>query len=127
MKRFWQGFGVAIVLVAIGVFVVYPQYADYRSRSQTLVMLNLIRAGLQDRIDAKALQLGTLDGAGRGMAMTPSSGNLLRTVHVDPNGLIVAKGGARGQVLILLPSLSSGKVTWRCVGGADDDVPSQCR
>ena len=127
MKRFWQGFGTAILLVAIAVFVVYPQYADYRSMSQTSVMLNFLRVELQDRIEAKAVQLGTLEGVGGGVSMVLSPGNFLRKVHVEPNGLIVAKGGARGQILVLLPSLSQGKVTWRCVGGADHDVPSQCR
>ena len=127
MKRFWQGFGVAILLVAAGAFIIYPQYADYRSQAQTTVMLNFIRVELQDKIDAKALQLGTLEGAGRGISMTPSTGNFLRSVHVDPNGVIIAKGGKRGQLLVLQPSLASGKVTWRCVGGADDDVPSLCR
>jgi hypothetical protein len=127
MKRFWQGFGTAILLVAIAVFVVYPQYADYRSMSQTSVMLNFLRVELQDRIEAKAAQLGTLEGVGGGVSMVPSPGNFLRIVHVEPNGLIVAKGGAKGQTLVLLPSLSQGKVIWRCVGGADHDVPSQCR
>ena len=127
MKRFWQGFGTAILLVAIAVFVVYPQYADYRSMSQTSVMLSFLRVELQDKIEAKAVQLGTFEGVGRGVSMVSSTGNFLREVHVEPNGLIVAKGGARGQILVLLPSLSQGKVTWRCVGGADHDVPSQCR
>ena len=127
MKRFWQGFGTAVLLVAIAVFVAYPQYADYRSMSQSSVMLNFLRVEVQDKVDAKAAQLGTLEGAGRVVSMVPSPGNFLRTVHIEPNGLIVAKGGARGQTLVLLPSLSQGKVTWRCVGGADHDVPSHCR
>ena len=127
MKRFWQGFGAAILLGAVGAFVVYPQYADYRSMSQTSVMLTFLRVELQDKIESKAVRLGTLEGGGSGVSMVPSPGNFMRTVHVEPNGLIVAKGGARGQVLVLLPSLSQGKVTWRCVGCADQDVPSQCR
>ena len=127
MKRFWQGFGTAMLLVAIAAFVVYPQYADYRSMSQTSVMLNFLRVELQDKVEARAVQLGTLEGVGRGVSMVPSPGNFLRIVHVEPNGLIVAKGGAKGQTLVLLPSISQGKVTWRCVGGADRDVPNHCR
>ena len=127
MRRFWQGFGVAILCVAVGVFVIYPQYADYRSMSQTSVMLNFLRVEVQDKIEAKAALLGSLEGAGRGITMSPAAGNFLRKIHVEPNGLVIAKGGARGQLLVLVPSLSQGKVNWHCVGGADHDVPSQCR
>ena len=51
MKRFWQGLGTAMLLVAIAAFVVYPQYADYRSMSQTSVMLNFLRVELQDKVE----------------------------------------------------------------------------
>jgi type II secretory pathway pseudopilin PulG len=114
--------GALFVLIAAAMII--PQYADYTARSRASVALIDLRE-LQERIAARALAGQSLSGSGVGVLQnTPPS---LRKVTVFSDGAIVAVASHFGQVIVLIPSYSAGKVSWQCIGGSSKDVPPLCR
>ena len=48
-------------------------------------------------------------------------------IFVSAEGMIVAQGMKRGQIVILMPSHENGKIMWRRMGGSFRDMSLQCR
>lgn len=131
---FWKGFFSAIALVFLWFIVVVPQYHEYASIAQSAEILGLL--GLtKDRVEEQIRRTGTLSGSGAGLKIQEwgQSDRLLdhrdpvNFRHVSSDGVILIRGVQEGQVMALVPSLQGGVVTWECVGGSADAVPSACR
>ncbi len=111
-----------------------PQYADYAPQAQSAEILRLLGA-TKERVEEQIRRTGTLSGSGTGLKIQEwgQSDHLLdhrdpiNFRHVSSDGVIIVKGVREGQVMVLVPSLQSGVVTWECVGGSADAVPSACR
>lgn len=115
------GFFVAALLYA----VVSSQYSDYRAASQTSGWA----VGSHDTravIAANALRDKSLALAGVGVPPPsfPGFRSEQKPDHseVTENGIILMQGGADGQLIVLIPSLERGKVSWRCLGGSAKSV-----
>lgn len=123
MKSFLLGALGAILVLIVFVFAA-AQYSDYRSQSEVWEWLNDIKPS-QMMIENKAKLIGSVDGAGVGVSL-PEFVARLGYSDINDNGVIFLKGGNSGQFIVLIPSISEGVVTWKCIGGSDVDVPSQC-
>ena len=124
MKALLLGFlgGIAGVFLAL---VAVSQYADYRAESELSGWLVEVEPA-QAAIAARALRLGTLEGAGTGIELPPISYRPPKYYRIDANGQIFMRGGDEGQLVVLVPTLANGAVTWQCVGGSKDSVLSWC-
>lgn len=116
MKRFLLGiFGgiVGFILAA----VVFAQYSDYRAVVQSGAWI--VQAGPAQRaVEANASRIGSLAGAGTGVAKPPFDGQGPEEFEVLSDGAIVMRGGAKGQVVVLVPSQGPDGIQWRCIGGS---------
>jgi hypothetical protein len=77
-------------------------------------------------IAAKARASGSLAGAGVGIALPALPGEAPAYQGVGTNGTIVLRGGQDGQVVLLVPMLANGNVSWQCLGGSKASVPDYC-
>ena len=117
MRRFFQGMlGALLVLVAAAIIV--PQWQDYLADSETSVWLNAEIMPAVQSISANALRLRTTSGAGIGVPKPIFQVHAPSLVEIDPDGIIFLKGGSDGQFVALIPTLSGGNVSWRCIGGS---------
>lgn len=131
---FWKGFFSAIALVFLWFIVVVPQYHDYASQAQSAEILGLL-GPTKGRVEEQIRRTGTLSGSGAGLKIQEwgQSDRLLdhrdpiNFRHVSSDGVILIRGIREGQVMVLVPNLQSGVVTWECVGGSADAVPPACR
>ncbi len=126
---FWKGFFSAIALVFLWFIVVVPQYHDYASRAQSAEILGLL-GSTKDMVEEQIRRTGTLSGSGAGLKIQEwgrSDQDRINFRHVSSDGVIIIRGIREGQVMVLVPNLQSGVVTWECVGGSADAVPSACR
>jgi hypothetical protein len=46
---------------------------------------------------------------------------------VTADGMILIRGGSRGQLLMLRPQMKNGKLDWQCLGGSAASMPPECR
>lgn len=114
---FWLGFCVAICIVVgivfLGELIQLPKHFSYVEVSRWLSETESI----QLKIEEIALKQSTLTGVGqqipKALLRVPSA----NTVEVLANGEILIQGKETGQVLVLLPTLNGGKVSWRWIGG----------
>lgn len=126
---YWKGFFSAIALVFLWLIVVVPQFHDHASFLQSTEILVLL-GQTKDRIEEKILRTGTLVGSGAGLKIQewdPSDKDLINFRHASSDGVIIIRGVREGQVMVLVPNLQSGVVTWECVGGSANAVPLACR
>ena len=79
----------------------------------------------RDAIAARAIAAGSLAGAGSGVTL-PAIANGPAYSGVGANGTIVLRGGEAGQLVVLVPMLANGKVSWQCIGGSKASVPEWC-
>ena len=115
---------IGALLVLIAAAIIVPQYGDYTARSRAATVLNSVRP-LQDRIASRIIALKSVSGSGIGNSQLVASP--VKEIVVLEDGIIIVVGSHFGQVLVLVPSYSSGNVSWRCLGGSAKDVPPQCR
>ena len=132
-----------IVVAIIGILaaVAIPAYQDYTVRAKVTEGLSLASAG-KTAVSEFFASNGNLPGNNTeaGMAVsTDISGNTVRSVEVQANGVIqvVFSGNPiNGSTLVLTPATSAGKVVWFCgtdaSGANQGDLeakyrPSSCR
>jgi Tfp pilus assembly major pilin PilA len=125
MKCFLKGLGGAL-FVLIGAALVIPQYSDYTARAQTSAWLAQIRE-IQSVIEQNAVKQKSLLGAGRGIDTKTFQAVGIELFEITESSMVILRGGAEGQVIVLIPSLSEDRVVWRCIGGSAHAVPSVCR
>lgn len=111
-----QGFIVSLLLVLF----LLPGYTDHSGRIETDAVLPTLEP-TKTKIEAAILQNKSLSGAGTGLASDVPG------VLITTDGLIVYKGGSKGQLLVLIPSLQDEKVVWACKGGSNPDMPAACQ
>ena len=114
--------GALFVLVAAAVII--PQYSDYTTRVRASEVLLYLRQ-VQDRVSSQAVANKSVSGSGAGVSQLPEPP--LKDIMVLPDGMIIAVSLHFGQVFVLIPSYSSGSVSWRCIAGSSKDVPQKCR
>jgi Tfp pilus assembly major pilin PilA len=125
MKCFLKGLGGAL-FVLIGASLLIPQYSDYTARAQTVGWLAQVQA-VQSTIEQNAIEQKSLLGAGRGIDTKMFQVAGLELFEITESGMVILRGGAEGQVIVLIPSLSEDRVVWRCIGGSAHAVPTKCR
>ncbi|NHZ35220.1 pilin [Massilia rubra] len=125
MKCFLKGsLGALCVLVLAAALI--PQYSDYRARAETSKMLAQLGA-VQRAIEADAVKRGTFVGTATKLAHALPVPSNVTLFEVNDAGVIVAKGGRNGQMIILSPLFVDGKIQWRCIGAPDKDMPDRCK
>lgn len=125
MKCFLKGLGGAL-LALIGAFLVTAQYSDYTARAQTSEWLVQVWE-IQSLIEQNAVKQKSLLDAGRGIDTETFRAARLDAFEITESSTIILRGGADGQVIVLIPSLSEDRVIWRCMGGPTRAVPGRCR
>jgi type II secretory pathway pseudopilin PulG len=125
MRCFLKGvLGAVLVLVLAAMAI--PQYADYRARAETDMLLGQLHA-VQQRIEAVASEQKSFLGVAKGIAKPAFSRIEVTVFEITQSGAIIVKGGRDGQMLVLSPSFDAEKITWHCVGGPTKDMPAKCR
>ena len=122
-RSFFAGAAGALLVLAAAAVIV-PQYGDYTARSRASEALYFVRS-VQDQVEAQAIAHQSVSGSGVGISS--SSGPAVSEVLVLSNGVILLRAAHFGQVFVLIPSYSEGKVAWHCIGGSSKDVPAKCR
>lgn len=125
MKFFLMGLAGAITAMA-GFLFFYSHYSDYRARGETsdwLVQLQTV----QDAIAREAIKKGSLVNIGLAVDAGAFHNSSVTGFMILDGGSIVVRGGSEGQVVLLVPSLRGAAVTWRCIGGSVQAVPSRCQ
>ena len=116
MSCFGKGFfGAFIVLVAAA--FVFPQYADYAASAETSAWMAQV-APVQDHVAANAKRNDSLVNAGLGAEQPHFSSPAPTYFEVTKDGTIFIQGGREGQLIVLVPALMEGTVSWRCIGGS---------
>lgn len=124
MKCFLLGV-LGAILGFLGTVLVYSQYSDYRAAAQTSGWMADVEPA-QRAVEANAVRLGALTGAGLGVAKPRFTWKGPEHFEVTRDGLILMQGGLSGQIIALVPSWGQGGVQWRCLGGSRRDV-SGCK
>lgn len=124
MKCFLLGV-LGAILGFLGTVLVYSQYSDYRAAAQTSGWMADVEPA-QRAVEANAVRLGALTGAGLGVAKPRFTWKGPEHFEVTRDGLILMQGGLSGQLIALVPSWGQGGVQWRCLGGSRRDV-SGCK
>ena len=115
---------VLIVILILGLLV-FSQYADYRAEAEVSVWLIEV-IPTQRKIEENAYKFGSLNNSALNVKLPSFKIHNVTFSKITKNGIILLKGGSKGQFISLIPSLKSGKVNWICIGGSYDDVLSQC-
>lgn len=124
MRCFFKGmFGAFLVLIAAA--IIFPLYADYRSRAETSDWIRSIGA-TKFAVANNVTRLKSLTNSGVGVK-APSGLRSNPSVTIMADGIILVHGKTFGQLLVIIPNLSDNKVSWTCVGGSAKDVPPLCR
>ncbi len=121
MRNFVYGVLGAFLGIAI-YLVVSPQYSDYRAKAETERWIYELEP-LQNRLAESYQKSGKFD-----VALTSQTAlQLAEKPTVYKSGTIVMQGGYAGQVLLMTPSVTNGKVQWHCWVGPKSAMPKACR
>ena len=118
--------GAFVILATVA--VLFPVYCDYTARAalnDSLQKLIIYR----DKIAMNGAERWAREGSG---AEVKISAEAFPTLNIDyarvlPDGTIIIRHAKYHQIVVLEPSMTEGKVSWRCIGGPLRDVPTQCR
>lgn len=113
-------------LVLVGFFIVISQYSDYQARAETDGWIVQVRS-IQDTVAQTAVKQKTLLGVDKLVDRGAFRGEHVDVFEIMESGVIIARGGREGQVIVLIPSLIGETITWRCIGGPARAMPSKCR
>jgi hypothetical protein len=112
-----------VLLALLLTVLIYPQYSDYTAAAQSSYWFNMaLSAGWQ--VEAEAVKRGTV----RGVGITLAKDELphIRVLEIGPSGQLLMQGGSDGQIILLIPRLVDGRVSWRCIGGSRKAVSLAC-
>ena len=126
-----------IVVAIIGILaaIALPAYQDYTKRAHVTEGLTLAAAAktaVTEYYSSQAAFPTTNTMAGLTPTATDINGNAVTSVAVGNSGAITVTYNGKvtsGATVILLPTATSGGVTWTCNTGtvADTFLPSNCR
>lgn len=114
----------SFIVAFIAVALIVPMYVDYSSREESFAMIKRLEK-MQKEIEPEIQGGKWVSLAARNIMIDRHAD--IGKIFVSAEGMIVAQGMERGQIVILMPSHENGKITWRCMGGSFKDVPPQCR
>ena len=127
LRCFFAGaLGAIVVLGAAAVLL--PLYGDYVARAsldESLLKLRVYR----EEVARNASRQGSVEASGREVTIPSEE---FPTLNVDyarvfPDGTIVIRHAGYHQVVVWKPSITAGRVSWKCIGGPWHDVPPRCR
>ena len=121
---------VVAVLALVGflaVAVVLPMMADAEAREAAQALLTGTEPAKQ-KIAAAAQKSKSLDGAGKGIKLTPAKDAKYGELKwiVAPSGEIRGWNEQNAIEIRLTPIMQSGKVSWRCQGYPNRAMPAEC-
>jgi Tfp pilus assembly major pilin PilA len=125
-RYFLLGVLVGIVLFFSMFFLIYPQYSDYRARSEVVAWLALIQ-NVKDDIEGKAISNASFLGVNNWIDKDKFQMPGIDLFEITETGVIILRGGRDGQVIVLIPFFSGKSVNWRCIGGSAQAVPIMCQ
>ena len=111
-----------VSFISLAVFM--PMRSDYSSRAESYKILEHLE---RTKKEIEARFMNQRDHVNIGKDVSIESSSIIGRAFVSPDGIIFAQGEAHGQIMILIPSYSNGKMSWSCWGGSFKDVPFQCR
>ena len=115
---------VLFVVVCVPLAAMLPAGGCYTDRARAAEIL-LAASSLRAEIAAKAMEAGSVRGAGRGLVLAPPG--RVRVGVVTDDGVIVLAAEDPAVVFMLSPALADGKVSWVCKGFPERLVPLTCR
>ena len=124
MKLFLLGLIGSLLLIVVAALVV-SQYSDYRARAETDGWLAQIKP-IQVIIEKNAIQQKSLMNAGKNVNKETLQNLDVNFFEITETSILILRGGREGQIIILIPSLTAEQVTWRCIGGPAQAIPSRC-
>lgn len=116
MSCFGKGFFGAFIVLAVAAFIV-PQYSDYAASAETSAWMAQV-APVQAHVAANAEREQSLVNAGQDAKRPNFSRHAPAYFEITKDGMIFIQGGREGQLIVLVPTLTEGKVSWRCIGGS---------
>ena len=111
-----------VSFISLAVFM--PMRSDYSSRAESYKILEHLE---RTKKEIEARFMNQRDHVNIGKDVSIESSSIIGRAFVSPDWIIFAQGEAHGQIMILIPSYSNGKMSWSCWGGSFKDVPFQCR
>ena len=114
----------SFVVSLIFLMIALSMWTDYSSRAESYKILKHLERAKKE-IEARFMN--QRDHVNIGKDVSIESSPIIGRAFVSPDGIIFAQGEAHGQIMILIPSYSNGKMSWSCWGGSFKDVPFQCR
>jgi hypothetical protein len=115
---------ISFIVSFITLVIFMPMWSDYSSRTESYKILKHLERAKKE-IEARFMN--QRDHVNIGKDVSIESSPIIGRAFVSPDGIIFAQGEAHGQIMILIPSYSNGKMSWSCWGGSFKDVPFQCR
>jgi hypothetical protein len=116
MSCFGKGFFGALIVLVIAAIVI-PQYADYAASAETSAWMAQV-VPTKEYVAANAERSRTLVNSGLGAKRPDFSSRAPSYFEVTKDGTIFLQGGREGQLVVFVPALTEGKVSWRCIGGS---------
>ena len=108
--------------------VIIPQYSYYTEAVRLSEWLTGVR-NIQADIEINAIKQNSLMNADRDLDKEVFKNTKRKPdlFEITEAMTIILRGGGKGQIAILVPSLGAERVTWHCVGGGPNSaVPSGC-
>jgi len=115
---------ISFIVSFIALVIFMPMWADYSSRAESYKILKHLE---RTKKEIEARFMNQRDHVNIGKDVSIESSSIIGRAFVSPDWIIFAQGEAHGQIMILIPSYSNGKMSWSCWGGSFKDVPFQCR
>lgn len=115
---------ISFIVSFITLVIFMPMWSDYSSRAESYKILKHLE---RTKKEIEARFINQRNHVNIGKEVSIESNPIIGRAFVSPDGIIFAQGAAHGQIIVLMPSNSNGKVSWICWGGSFKDVPFQCR
>jgi hypothetical protein len=132
VKYFFIGAFASLTLIITGP----PGVKAYRTVLSKLETADWLKysAEAQNHIARNAQRAGNVAESGVGVSPPLGPPRLWYSITTPPNlsmvtadGMILIRGGSRGQLLMLRPQMKNGKLEWQCLGGSAASMPPECR
>ncbi len=128
MRCFFLGFA-GFILAALLTSIAFASYGDYTARA-SLAETQQSVAPLQTQIAEIIMTQNSIENAGAALDPPIAKQSYQNTdfLKVSDDGTIIFRSRKHGQIIVLVPSLNSGAVGWKCLGSKPDkNLPVTCR
>ncbi len=114
-------FGALLALLCAA--LVYPNYSDYRASAEVSGWLANLQQ-TQKAVEANFARNQSLASSGSGVPSPSFATPTPAAVSVSDAGVILVQGGRANQLVVLVPTVSSGKVVWSCWSSHSRPTPA---